>query len=43
MVGAGVVLTIYHGQPGLVQEAHSAVLEEPDGEDGECEQQNEGE
>ena len=37
------VLTVDHGQPGLVQEANPAVLEKPDGEDGEREQQDEGE
>ncbi|EOB00072.1 hypothetical protein Anapl_12534 [Anas platyrhynchos] len=31
-----------HGQAGLVEEADTAVLEEPDGEDGEGEQQDEG-
>lgn len=41
--GSGRELTIDHGQPGLVQEAHPAVLEEPDGEDGKGEQQDEGE
>lgn len=37
------MLTVDHGQPRLVQKAHPAVLEEPDGEDGEREQQDEGE
>lgn len=41
VVGAVGVLTVDHGQPGLMQEAHPAVLEEPDGEDGEREQQDE--
>lgn len=36
-------LTVDHGEPGLVEEADAAVLEEPDGEDGEGEQQDEGE
>lgn len=34
-------LTVDHGEPGLVEEAGATVLEEPDGEDGEGEQQDE--
>lgn len=36
-------LTVDHGQAGLVEEADAAMLEEPDCEDGEGEEQDEGE
>lgn len=34
-------LTVNHRQPGFVEETHPSVLEEPDGEDGERQQQDE--
>lgn len=37
------MLTIDHRQSGFVQKPESAVLEQPDGEDGECEEQDEDE
>lgn len=37
------LLTINHGQAGLVQEPETAVFEEPDGEDGDGEQRDEDE
>lgn len=36
-------LTINHRQSGFVEKPESAVLEQPDGQDGECEEQNEDE
>lgn len=37
------LLTINHSQPSFMKEPKSAVFEKPDGEDGECEQQDEDE
>lgn len=36
-------LTVDHSQAGLMEEADAAVLEKPDGKDGESEEQDEGE